>query len=83
MRRILAGVLIALGLILLGAWWQLHYYFASTRPKHPNYVTQSTHELNVHGSIVYLNEHEDFLLTGTFVASAMCWVAGGLLWRRR
>ena len=62
--RTLAAILGALGLSLGFASWGLWRHYAYTKPPSPNAAIGRVYALNTHGSIVYLNRQEQFLLYG-------------------
>jgi len=53
----------------------LWMYYDSTRPRIQDSGADRIYRLNTHGSIVYLNRGEEFLLNVLMLASGVCFVA--------
>lgn len=81
-KKIVAGFLLGLALMLASYWLYLHSYYVSTFPKETQAAVGRIVPLNVHGTVVYLTEQEDSGLTWLFVAAMACGIGGGLLWKQ-
>lgn len=67
----LAGVLGVIGLILGLASWGLWTHYAYTKPQSSDAAVGRVYSLNTHGSSVYLNREERFLLYGLQVLAGL------------
>ena len=67
----LAAILGALGLSLGFVSWGLRRHYAYTKPPSPKAGIGRVYPLNTHGSIVYLNRQEQFLLYGLQVFAGL------------
>ena len=69
-----------IGLFTFSAYIDVRY--ADSKPLQPNVVTGRVHGLNVHGTVVYLNENENRIQFWSFWGGLASGLVGGLLWRR-
>ena len=69
--RTVVGLLSAIGIILGLASWGLWMQYAYTRPQSPDTVVGRIYSLNTHGSIVYLNSQEQFVLYGLQILAGL------------
>jgi hypothetical protein len=62
----------------------LWFHFDGTRPHVADPTVGRVYSLNTHGSVVYLNAQEHWLLAGLFATFAVFGVIGGVIdhWQR-
>jgi hypothetical protein len=53
-------------------------YYSQTRPRQPIQITGQIIPLNNHGSVVFLNKEEDWLMAVTWYGSGALLILGGL-----
>ena len=74
--RTVASILGAIGLTLGLAAWELWMHYAYTRPESPDAAIGRIYSLDTHGSTVYLNNQEQFVLYGLQVLAGLFFVSG-------
>jgi hypothetical protein len=65
-KKMVAGVLVVGIFVCLGLVVYLDYHYIETRPNVPQPQQGRTYPLNVHGTVVYLTQHEDAQLNWLF-----------------
>ena len=80
--RILAVILILLGMLSLSASSYLEALYGRTRPHAYDQIAGRVYPLNVHGTVVFLTKAEDRLEFWTFAGGLLIAVGGGALFER-
>ena len=80
--RILAVVLMLLGIASLSTSFEVASLYGRTRPRTPHEATGNVFPLNVHGTVVYLTRGEELLQFWSFAGGMLVAIAGGALFER-
>jgi hypothetical protein len=56
-------------------------HFAATKPREPNILAGRIYPLNVHGTVVFLNEEEKNIQSWSFYCGVFSGLMSGLLWK--
>jgi hypothetical protein len=80
-RKITSGVFFGLFGATILLHWYLYGYYGRTRPREPALDFGRTIPLNDHGTIVYLTEGENSLLTWTFFGQFAFGIVGGFFFQ--
>jgi hypothetical protein len=82
--RVSAGIIVAIFVVSLGSMVYLDYHYMYTRPENPQIDTGRTYPLNIHGTVVYLDKHENFIMESLFIVLEVCFIvlAVVVLWYR-
>jgi hypothetical protein len=83
MKKRLAIVFVAAGLLAMLCFGYLNVHYAKTLPREPVSATGRVYPLNVHGTVVYLTKNEERSLWWMFNGGIAVAIAGGALWRSK